>query len=259
MTMLMPEPIDTVRAKADAGELWDPFDAIVRTRRAVREFSPEPISERDLEQVIDAAIVAPTSSNLQQFELYRVRTPSAREKLVRACMSQSAARTAAELVVCVARWDLWNQTRREMAAWLETQPDVPNEVRHYYDYLIPLVLAQGPFSLFGRAKATVVRPFLWKFPLPRGPYTREDMRVWAIKSSALACENLMLAARAKGLDSCPLEGADPIRIAKILGLRRSQWKRGWDITMVIALGHRANDAKVSPQWRRDRGALVHEI
>ena len=34
------------------------------------------------------------------------------------------------------------------------------------------------------------------------------MAVWAHKSTALACENLMLSLRAYGYDSCPMEGMD---------------------------------------------------
>jgi nitroreductase len=44
------------------------------------------------------------------------------------------------------------------------------------------------------------------------------MRVWAVKSTALACENFMLAMRAHGFDSCPMEGYDAVRVSKIINL-----------------------------------------
>lgn len=45
--------------------------------------------------------------------------------------------------------------------------------------------------------------------------------VWAPKSTALAGENLMLALRALGFDSCPLKGIDTTRIRKLLPLPRA--------------------------------------
>ena len=60
------------------------------------------------------------------------------------------------------------------------------------------------------------------------------MKIWAVKSSALACENLMLALRAFGYDSCPIEFHDSSRIKRLLGLPSDAI-----ITMVFLLGKRA--------------------
>jgi nitroreductase len=244
---------------AKTGEPWRAFEDVVRGRRSIRKFSAERVSESDMNDLLDAAIVAPTSSNLQPFELCWVRTPKLKRKLVKACMSQQAAKTAAELVVCVARWDRCDDTREELLEWLRSRPHTPRQVLFYYERLVPMVYDQGPFGLYGRARKVLMRPLAAVTPMPRGPASREDVRVWAIKSAALTCENLMLAARAKGLDTCPMEGVDPIRVAKVLGLRKSGFKRSWDLTMVIAVGHRARTAHVPPQWRRDRDELVREV
>src|SRR5689334_2279812 len=97
---------------------WRSFESVVRGRRAIRAFSSAPVSEREMNDVLDAAVLAPTSSNLQPFELVWVRSPRDKARLVRACMSQGAADSAAELVVCLARWDHCDETRREIASWL---------------------------------------------------------------------------------------------------------------------------------------------
>lgn len=44
------------------------------------------------------------------------------------------------------------------------------------------------------------------------------MKIWATKSTALAAQNLMLALRAHGYDSCPMEGFDEHRVKKLLNL-----------------------------------------
>lgn len=251
-------PEETVTPQRASDAEWRVFDAIARGRRAVREFSSEAVSERDMNELLDAAILAPTSSNLQAYELVWVRSSHARRKLVDACMKQSAAKTAAELVVCLARWDECDETRRELAEKLRDE-EAPRDVRFYYEHLIPMVYRQGPLDLYGRIRRAAAAPVLLFKPLPRGPASLDDVRVWAVKSAALVCENLMLAARAKGLDTCPMEGCDPVRVGKIVGLRRAQWKKTWDLTMVIAIGHRAKDSKIGPQWRRERHAIVREL
>jgi nitroreductase len=46
----------------------------------------------------------------------------------------------------------------------------------------------------------------------------ERVRQRATKSTSLACENLMIAAEALGLNTCPMEGFDGRRLSKFLGL-----------------------------------------
>ncbi len=244
---------------SEARPLWEEFDSIVKTRRSVRKFTEQPVSERDMNDVIDAGIVAPNSSNLQPFEFVWVRSPEKKAALVKACFSQSAARTAQELVVCVARWDQWDETRQEMADWLKTQQGIPKNVTLYYDRLSKVYYSQGPLGLGGLIKQAGYTLTGLQRPTPRGPVNREDMRVWAVKSCALACENMMLAARAKGFDSCPMEGNDPVRVGKILGLPRLGYLRTWDIPMVLGFGYRSDKGIWGKQWRRERSKLVKEI
>ena len=47
---------------------------------------------------------------------------------------------------------------------------------------------------------------------PREPIGWSDMRVWAHKSTALSAAHFMLAMRAEGYDTCPMEGMDSRRV-----------------------------------------------
>ena len=71
-------------------------------------------------------------------------------------------------------------------------------------------------------------------PMIRGMYSRADLRVWAVKSAALASENLMLAFVAHGYDTLPMEGFDKVRVRKLLGI-----PRGEEIVMIVAAGRAA--------------------
>lgn len=240
--------------------MWETFDRVVRARRSVRRFTKQPIAEQDMRDILEAGVLAPNSSNLQAFELVWVRSSEPKAALVDACLSQSAARKAAELVVCVARWDRWDDTRREYLEFLRTQDHVPRQVMAYYEWLSPTFYSLGPANVLGRAKGLASRITGLARPIPRGPYDREDLRVWSVKSAALVCENIMLAASAKGFDSCAMEGIDPLRVGRLVGLKSRQWKRTWDIPMVLAFGYRDPRGGVwGQQWRRARDELIKEL
>ncbi|HEV2173426.1 MAG TPA: nitroreductase family protein, partial [Nitrospira sp.] len=72
------------------------------------------------------------------------------------------------------------------------------------------------------------------------------------KGTSLACQNLMIAAEALGLNTCPMEGFDGRRLSKYLGLSR----RSHQIAMVIAVGKKSNAYVEKPQWRRPLDATV---
>ncbi len=84
------------------------------------------------------------------------------------------------------------------------------------------------------------------------PVARQGLFKWATKSTSLACENLMIAAEALGLNTCPMEGFDGRRLGKFLGLS-SQFH---EIVMVIAIGKKSARHVDQPQWRRPLEATV---
>lgn len=91
-------------------------------------------------------------------------------------------------------------------------------------------------------------------PMPQGPVGKSDMRVWAHKSTALGCENLMLALRAYGYDGCAMEGIDEKRIKRLLVLPRAA-----EVCMVISAGKRADNGVYGEQIRFDTSLFVFEV
>jgi nitroreductase len=78
--------------------------------------------------------------------------------------------------------------------------------------------------------------------------------LWATKTTALACENLVLALRAYGFDSCMMEGFDEPLVRKILKLNDQQYP-----VMVIGAGERATDGVFFPQYRFDRDLFIQKV
>jgi nitroreductase len=233
---------------------WKEFKKVIETRRSVRLFAREPIPETDVREALDLALLAPNSSNLQPWEFHWVRTPEKKAALVEACLSQPAARTAAELIVCVARTGTWRAMRARMLAAFAAQKDVPASAVDYYRTLVPIVYTSGPFGLAARLRGLAMF-FLGFFrPVPREPASAADLTTWAVKSTALACENLMLALRARGWDSCPMEGLDSRRVKTLLALPRDA-----TVVMVIAAGRRVPRGVYGPRLRFERALFIKEV
>ncbi|TGN41366.1 nitroreductase family protein [Marinobacter confluentis] len=229
------------------------FRKVVRSRRSVRRFTDEPVPDEVLSDCLELAMLAPNSSNLQPWEFFVVRTPDLKAKLAEACLGQNAAKTAPVLVAVVARPDTWRQhSRMALEQWPEEQ--MPGIVKKYYSKIAPIHYNQGPFGVLGVAKKAAGLVVGLSRPVPRGPYSVNEMKVWATKSTALAAENLMLALRAHGYDSCPMEGFDECRVRRLLSVPRKGL-----VTMIVAIGKRSEKGVYNRQYRFDSRELVHYL
>tara|TARA_Y100000994_G_scaffold249410_2_gene260918 strand:+ start:994 stop:1764 length:771 start_codon:yes stop_codon:yes gene_type:complete len=229
------------------------FIKLVNSRRSVRVFTDEPVDSNDIMECLELALLAPTSSNLQCWEFYWVQDKEKKEQLKTYCLSQSAADTAQELIVCIARMDTWKKNKNSIIDHLNANKS-PKSAMKYYEKIVPLVYNQGMFGIIGFLKKILIF-FLGIFKvIPREPNSYSDMRVWAHKTTALACENLMLALRAYGYDSCPMEGMDSKRVRKMLKLPRKA-----EVCMVISVGKRASNGVYGKRFRMSSDKFIKII
>lgn len=254
LDVLTKVPETTYREEApeiDAKE----FEKVVESRRSVRIFTDDEIPEEVMNKCLDLTLLAPNSSNLQPWEFYWVRDEEKKKKLASYCMGQLAAKTASELVVCVARVDKWKERQKDMIEFFDQSEErVPKGAYIYYQKIVPMAYTQGIFSLIGYLKKILFFFMGIKKVTPREPTSMSDMRVWAHKSTALGCENLMLALRAYGYDSCPMEGHDSKRVRRLLGL-----PKGAEICMVIGAGKRAEKGIFSKRVRMPKEKFIFEV
>lgn len=230
------------------------FDHIIHNRRSVRMYTDEKVPEEVVKQVLEWGLLAPNSSNLQCWEFYWVKDPTKKAELVQALLNQPAARTAQELIVAVARLDTWNRTRKQMLAHFEQQGDVPASAKAYYEKLVPIAYAQGFFGLWGLMKKIGLNVIGLFRPTPREPTSFNDMKIWAVKTTALACQNIMMGFSAYGYDTCPMEGYDSVRIKKILNLGRKA-----QVVMAISVGKRNPKGVYGPRIRMPNEQFIKII
>ena len=223
-------------------------------RRAVKAFEPVEIPQALREQILDAARHAPSSFNMQPYRLFWVESSARKATAAKLCMGQMPAETASALVVAVADIGSLAATSQAQVEWMRGSGFSDAKVRDYERTakIGRILFMPGPFGIFGALKWTIFRLVnLWK-TMGMPPVFRQDVLKWATKSTSLACENLMIAAEALGLNTCPMEGFDGRRLSRFLGLST----RYHEIVMVIAIGKKSAAYVGPPQWRRPLDATV---
>ena len=224
-------------------------------RRAVKVFEPVEISEGIREQILNAARHAPSSFNSQPYRLYWIETAKERTAVAKLCMGQMPAETASALVVVVADIGSLAATSQSQLEWMRSRSEFSEAKIRDYERTAKIgriLFMPGPFGIFCAVKWGVFWLLnLWKV-MGMPPTSRQDLFKWATKSTSLACENLMIAAEALGINTCPMEGFDGRRLSKYLGLSA----RYHEIVMVIAMGKKSQTYVEPPQWRRPLHATV---
>lgn len=214
-------------------------------RRSVRVYDKQKDLDTSLvKKCIEQAVLAPNSSNLQLWEFYHIISESMRKKISRACLNQTATRTAQQYVVVVVRKDLWKKRALANLAFENSKDKrkIDKKIITYYSKIIP-TLYTDVWGIYGFIKRIITFFRGLRKPSYR-QVTREDLNIIAHKSSALAAQNFMLSMAAQGYDTCPMEGFDSLRVKKYLNLPAYVM-----INMVISCGVRAEEGVKGARFR----------
>jgi nitroreductase len=236
------------------------FDEILEKRRSVRVYDKTAaFDEHVIRRGLERATLAPNSSNMQTWEFYWVKSQATHDALTHACMNQSAARTAQQLVVFVTRQDKW----KVRAAWhldnlkqqLEGKTLTKRDKRalDYYGKLMPLAYRNDFLGLNTLLRTLIMFYIGLRKPIMRVT-THADQRVICHKSCALAAQTFMLSLASEGYDTCPMEGFDERLVKKILKLPAAA-----EITMIVACGIGASDGIYNERQRIPNEEVIFEV
>ena len=169
----------------------------------------------------------------------------------------NAAKTAKELVIAVARIDTWKRNRDLIIEEYKKQNKFIPIINKYYNKLIPFVYYHDRFGIMGLIKQ-IIFVFIniagYFKPVPRGPIYKNDLFETVTKTTALACQNFMMALVAEGFDSCPMEGFDEKRIKKILKL---DWTS--HVVMIFGIGKADKTGIYGERFRINEDLVIKEI
>ncbi|WP_426094327.1 nitroreductase family protein [Flavobacterium sp. DSR2-3-3] len=223
----------------------------IKYRRSVRIFKNEAIDAEKVKLCIQLATLAPTSSNMQLWEFYHIVSPEIIQEIAKASFDQNAAKTAQQLVVVVARKDLWPKRVQSNIDFLKNlYGEKPKEAYskrekfalNYYQKIIPTLYFDF-LGIIGMLKFLVFQIIGIFKPIYRQA-RQSDMRIVAHKSAGLAAQNFMISMAAINYDTCPMEGFDSLRIKKIVHLPASA-----EINMILGCGIRDENGVYGKRFR----------
>jgi nitroreductase len=182
---------------------------VIYSRRAVKHFDPDhEFSKEEEKKILDAAIQAPTSFNIQHWRFVIIRDPELRQKIRTEFGNDQAQMTDASLLVLLtADVKAWQKSPERY--WV----NAPKEVS---DLLVG-----------------------WMGPFHEG---REELqRDEAQRSIGMALQTIMLTARDMGYDSCPMIGFDLDAVSKLINLPEDHV-----IGPMVAIGKKVKDSWPKP-------------
>lgn len=229
------------------------FEQVVHNRKSIRKFSPEEVPDQVIMNAIEHAVLAPNSSNMQTWDFYHVKTQDNKRDLVKACFSQSAARTAKELMVVTADPSKWKRSNPEIIKFTQ-EVNAPKPVTDYYEKLIPKTYTYGCFNIVALLKWILLNTISLFKLVPRYPIFKRDLQEVALKSAGLACENFVLSLTNQGFASCMMEGFDKKSVMKILKIKNPA-----RVVMVIAIGKEGERGTWGPRFRLPIKEVFHQI
>ena len=232
------------------------FEALNK-RRSVRKFTNTEVPEAVMKKCLKASLLAPNSSNLQPWEFYWIRNNEKKEEVIHACFSQNAAKTAKEIVIAVSRIDTWKRNRNFIIEEYKKQKKFIPIIDKYYNKLIPFVYYHDRFGIAGIVKRIIfifINIFGYFKVVPRGPIYKHELFETVTKTTALACQNFMMALVSEGFDSCPMEGFDEKKIKKILKLN---W--ACHVVMIFGIGKADEKGIYGERYRINEDLVIKEV
>jgi len=165
-------------------------DWAITSRRSIRAFLPTPVRREEVEAILAVASRAPSGTNLQPWKVHVV-SGEAKARLTRELLAAHA-----DPVVAAAHRDEWDYYPRE---WISPYLERRRKVGWDLYGLLGIAKADRArmHAQFGRNYAFFDAPVGLLFVIDR------VMRQGSFLDYGMFLQSIMVAARARGLDTCP--------------------------------------------------------
>lgn len=182
--------------------MMDTFEAI-QSRRSIKSFQKHKMPHDEIKQLLELAILSPTSYNIQNWRFITITEQSIKDKLCELSYGQKQVAQASLVIVLCADLKAWDKNPERYWQNLPKgqQDRIVDSIRQSY----------------------------------RG--NEELEKDEAFRSCCIAAQTIMLAAKSMGYDTCPMEGFEFDAVGKLIGLPPDHI-----ITMMVTVGKKAADA-----------------
>ena len=180
-------------------------------RYATKKFnSQKKISDEDLQKLLEAIRLSPSSYGLQPYQVFVVTNEELREKLKPSSWGQSQITDASHLLIFANQSDFDGELVDRYVHNVSETRNIPAENLSGYGEFMKSKLLDLP---------------------------QEQKAQWTAKQVYLALGNLLSAAASLKIDSCPVEGFESEAYNEVLGFN----EKGLNAAVVVTLGYRADE------------------
>jgi len=172
--------------------------AAIEGRRAVKHYDPNhKLTAEEEQKLLSLAVLAPTAFNIQNWRFVVLRDPELRRQVREVAWGQAQVTDASLLIVMCADLKAWE--RDPARYWRNAPPEVQA-------FMVPAI------DQYYRGRDQV---------------SRDE----AMRSCGIAAQTIMLAAKAMGYESCPMDGFDYDAVGKLINLPEDH-----AVAMFVAVG-----------------------
>jgi nitroreductase len=204
------------------------FKDISAARRSINFFDPDKsLSEELLEQMIETAAKAPSSFNLQPWNLIVLRDKAAKEKLLPLAWNQPKVVEAPVTLIVLA----------DKSGWREGHPVVE---KNWQEMLTAGSMQPTQRDWFLNAAKSLY------------DWSPDANLAFAAKNTGFFAMGLMYAATGLGLASHPMDGFDHEGVRKAFNIPDNFW-----VPLLLAVGYPKPGLVVQPaKWRKSKEEIV---
>jgi nitroreductase len=200
-------------------------------RYATKRFnSDKKLNDKQLNLLVDAVNLAPTSYGLQPFELFVIGDSKVREELKVAANGQPQVSDASQVLVFAVNKEL---SEKHIEAFVERTAQQRGlkveSLDAFRSMMVAAIMAKSPEARFQ----------------------------WAARQAYIALGVLLSTAATENIDACPMEGFNNAEFDRILGLD----KKGFSSVVMATVGFRSEEDKYGSlaKVRKSRDELVTYI
>ncbi len=190
----------------------------IQKRRAINFFdSAKEVPDETIKKLLELGSLAPSSFNLQPWEVIVVKNPERKKALRRCASGQPKVEEASAVLIFIAD---------------------PGAVEKNLDKILDKNVELGYMKPEGRQGTTEMVYKLY------GPKESVKRKIFAAKNTAFFAMTVMIAAQGLGLETHPMDGFDEEAIKKDFGISEDKI-----IPCIVALGYMREGINLLPRFR----------